>query len=86
MGQFLTLYGCNLVRDKHCIIPQLSVRISFMDTCSEQQQDGVRIMRHTYFRFGICDAFSQYANEACEGKEFGWIWEERDGSNREVSA
>lgn len=57
-----------------------------MDTCSEQQQDGIRITRHTYFRFDICDAFSQYANEASEGKGFGWIWEERDGSNREVSA
>lgn len=43
----------------------------FMDTYSEQQQDGIKIMRHTYFRFDICDVPSEYAKEACEGKGFG---------------
>lgn len=28
---------------------------------------------------------SEYAKEACEDKEFGWIWEERYGSSRERS-
>lgn len=56
-----------------------------MDTYSEQQQNGIRIMRHTYFRFDTCDVLSEYAKEACEGKGFGWIWEERDGSSRERS-
>lgn len=44
-----------------------------MDTSSEQQQDGIRIMRHTYFRFGTCDVLSEFAKEACEGKGFGWF-------------
>lgn len=58
-----------------------------MDTYGEQQQGGIRIMRHTYFRFDTCDVLSEYAKEACEGKGFGWFRKrEMVQIEREVSA
>lgn len=42
-------------------------------------------MRHTYFRFDICDDLSEYAKEACEEKGLVGFGKRDNGSSRERS-
>lgn len=53
-----------------------------MNIESEQEQDGVKNKRNTYFRSVITPLHMQ---KACEGKGLGWIWEEGYGSSREIN-